>query len=243
MTRVWTAVGMGAREYRRTPVLVALLAVLPAYVVGLFAVVAPDAVAVVHLTGGTARVATSEVLPASGTPMVAGLLAGVAGLFLLESAAGADGRLVVAGYRAHQVVLARVALLVGVSLLGSGVAVGVALTAFEPAHPWWFLAGTVLAALVYGAVGVLAGLLVDRLAGVYVVLFGSMVDLYLFQNPLATDRPAVAELLPGHFPLRLTMDAAFAPSVEPAHVGWGLAYLAALTALATLSFYRQVRVS
>lgn len=240
MTRVATGVRMGLREFGRTPVLVALLVFLPAYVVGVFTTVAPETPAVVHLTDGTALVGLAAAMPAFTTPMVAALLAGIAGLFLMASTAAADARLAVAGYRAREVVLARLGLLVGVSVVASAVAVGASLLAFDPASLVRYAAATALTALLYGMVGVLAGVLLDRLPGVYLVMFGSMVDLFLFQNPLATDAPAVAEVLPGHFPLALAMDAGFAGSVHLAHVGWALAYLAGLTALATAAFYREL---
>lgn len=243
MTRTAVAVRTGAREILRTPVLLALLVFLPAYTIGLFTLVAPAQPAVVHLTGETVRVSLADGFPAFLTPMTAALLSGIAGLFLMDSAADADARLAVAGYRAVEVVLARLGLLVGISAVASVVSVGVMLTAFEPAHLAPFALATALAALTYGMVGVLAGLLLDRLAGVYLVMFGAMLDLFLFQNPLATDPPPAATWLPGHYPMRLAMDAGFAAGVELAHLGWGLAYLAALTALATLAFSRQVRVT
>jgi ABC-2 type transport system permease protein len=243
VTRTTRALEMGSREFLRTPVLLALLVLLPAYMIGLFTGVAPDRPAAVHLTGETVQVSLAEAFPAFTAPMTAALLAGVAGLFLMDSAADADGRLAVAGYRAHQVVLARLGLLAGISAVTTTVSVGVMLVAFEPAHLLWFVAATALAALVYGVVGVLAGVLLDRLPGVYVVMFGAMLDLFLFQNPLATERPTGAEWLPGHSPMRLAMDAGFADSVVVADLGWGVAYLAVLATLATLAFHRQVRVS
>lgn len=242
MTRTTTALRMGVREFRRTPVLLALLVFLPAYVIGLFTQIAPDQPARVHLTGETVVVSLAAAFPAFTAPMTAALLAGIAGLFLMQSAADADGRLAVAGYRAHQVVLARLGLLVGVSAVTAAVSVGVLLVAFEPADLAWFLAATALAALVYGVLGVLAGLLLDTLPGVYVVMFGAMLDLFLFQNPLATEAPPAAAWLPGHYPMRLAMDAGFGEAVALADAAGALAYLAVLAALATLAFYRQVRV-
>jgi len=69
--------------------------------------------------------------------------------------------------------------------------------------------GTALTALVYGMVRLLVGFLLDRLLGVSLILFGSMIDLFVFQNPLATDPLAVARLLPGHYPLQLVIEAGF----------------------------------
>ena len=222
--------------------LLALLVALPAYVVGVFAWVAPESPAVLQLSSGSVRTSLSAAFPAFTTPMTAALLAGIAGLFLMGTAADADARLVVAGYRAHQVVLARLGLVAAVAAVASAVSVGTMLVAFDPELLGWFLVGTALTALLYGMVGVLAGVLLDRLAGVYVVMFGAMIDLFVFQNPLATDPPEAAALLPGHYPLALAMDAGFAGSVELAHLGWSLAYLAVLTAGATAAFYRQMRV-
>jgi hypothetical protein len=116
------------------------------------------------------------------------------------------------------------------------------LTAFEPRHLGWYLLGTWLAALAYGMVGVLAGVLLDRLPGVYLVLFGSMVDLFVFQNPLATDTPDAATLLPGHCPLGIAMAGGFDVAVELVDLGWAVAVLALLTAVATVAFYREMRL-
>jgi hypothetical protein len=83
----------------------------------------------------------------------------------------------------------------------------------------------------------------DRLAGVYLILFGSMIDLFVFQNPLATDPPDAAILLPGHYPLQVVMMAGFTDSVTLEPLAWTLAYLAVVTGLATVAFFRKMRVS
>ena len=243
MTRVGTALRSGATELRRTPLLLALLVVAPAYVIYVFTAVAPSGAATLHLGGDSVTTTLDVAFPAFTTPMTAALLSGITGLFLMQTAAAADSRLVVAGYRAHQVVLARLAVLVGVAGVATAVSVGVMLTAFTPELLAPFLAGTVLTALVYGMLGVLVGVLLDRLLGVYLILFGSMIDLFIFQNPMATDTPAVARLLPGHYPLDLAMEAGFAGSVDFTALGLSLAYLGGLTLAATVAFFREMRVS
>lgn len=243
MSRVATAFGAGFRSYRRSPVLVALVLVLPAYAVGLYSYVAPEAPATVHLNDGAAAAVTIDRAFAAFTaPMAAALVAGIAGLFLIRSTADADGRLVQAGYSPWEVVIARLALIATVAAVASALAVGAALATFDPAHLRWFAAGTLLTALAYGLVGVLAGLAVGRLPGVYLLLFGSIIDLFLFQNPLATDRPAAATLLPGHFPVALTTEAAFGASVEIGLFGRSLAVIVALALLATVAFHRATRI-
>jgi len=243
MSRTGAALRSGARELRRTPILLALLVFAPAYVIYLFTLVAPDGTAVVRLSGEVIRAPLGEAFPAFTTPMTAALLSGITGLFLMHSSAVADSRLVVAGYRSHQVVLARLGVLLGVAVVATGVSVGVMLTAFTPTNLGWFVVGTAATALVYGMVGVLAGVLLARITGVYLILFGSMVDLFIFQNPLATDPPAVATLLPGHYPLQVAMEAGFSGTVELASLGWTLLYLGVLTAVTTTAFYREMRVT
>lgn len=237
MSRVGTALRSGATELRRTPLLLALLVVAPAYVIYVFTVVAPEGTAVVHVDGEAVRTTLDAAFPAFTAPMTAALLSGITGLFVMGSAAAADARLVVAGYRAREVALARLGLLVGVAFVATAVSVGVTLTAFDPAAPAWFALGTGLAALAYGMVGALVGVLLDRLAGVYLVLFGSMVDLFVFQNPMATETPAAATLLPGHYPLQVATGAGFTGAVEAADLGFALAYLGVLAVATIGAFY------
>ena len=242
MTSVGTALRSGVAQLRRTPLLLALLVVAPAYVVFVFTLVAPDGTAVLHLEGATVTAPLDEAFPAFTTPMTAALLSGVTGLFVMQDAAAADPRLAVAGYRPHQIIVARLALLGVVAAVATAVSVGVMATAFEPAHLGWFVLGTALAALLYGMVGVIAGVLLAPITGVYLILFGSMIDLFIFQNPLATDSPWAAGLLPGHYPLRVAMDAAFTGSVDPAAVVWSCLVLGVLTVVATAAFYREMRI-
>ncbi|MFB6137000.1 MAG: hypothetical protein ABEJ42_01485 [Halobacteriaceae archaeon] len=234
-----TAARMGARELRRTPVLLALLVVLPAYVVGLFTSVAPEATVVVQVAGGeSVRTGLATAFPAVTTPMAAALLTGVVGLFVMHAGAAADGRLVLAGFAPAQVVAARLLLLAGVGGVATAVSVAVMGLTVTPAHLGLFVLGVWLTAAVYGLVGVLAGVVLDRLPGVYVLLFGAMVDLFLFQNPLATDPPDAAVLLPGYYPLALAMDAAFGESVGLGPLWGSLAVLAVVGALAVGAVYR-----
>ena len=241
MTRVVAAARAGLREYRRTPVLLALFLALPAYSVGLFARLAPDEPATLYLGDGAVRTGMPETFAALMTPMAAALAAGVAGLFLLSSSADADARLVVAGYRPAEVVLARIGQLSVVATAVSAVAVAVALATFTPDHLGWFAAATLLAALVYGALGTLAGAVLSRMAGVYLVLFGTLADLFLFQNPLARDAPDGAAALPGNVPVAVAMDAAFAGGADLGEFAVGAAYLLAVVAAAAAAFYRSAR--
>lgn len=239
--RLATVLVSGAREYRRTPLLLALIVGMPAYAIWVFTAVMPDAQVVFQVDG---QVVTARLPTAAGafmTPMTAALLTAIAGLFLMESAES-DGRLVVAGYRPAEVVLARLGLLGLVAAVATLVSVAVASTTFSPDQALAFGAAVWLAALIYGMAGVLVGTTLDRLPAVYLLLFGSMIDFFLFQNPLATDQHSLAVALPGYFPMEAAMAAGFTGGVDPATFAFGGVVLAILTAAGTLAFYRRMRL-
>lgn len=237
--RIGAALASGAREYRRTPVLLALIIGLPAYTIWVFTAVMPETTVPVHVAGEQLSTGLAKLVAALMTPMTAALLAAIAGLFLMQSAES-DGRLVVAGYRTVEVVLGRLGLLALVSAVATLAALAVMATTFTPEQPIAFAVAVWLGALIYGMAGVVVGTTLDRLPGVYLVLFGSLVDLFLFQNPLAAEQHDVAALLPGHYPLEAAMTAGFTGGVDPATYGLGVVVLAVLTAAGTLTYVRQL---
>lgn len=243
MTRVTTAVLAGAREYARTPVLLALFVFLPAYAVGLFSYIAPDDTIQVSTGGEVVSANLPAVVAGLMAPMSAALVAGIAGLYLMRSSRGADGRLVLAGYRAREVVLARIGLLAGVVGLVSLASQAVLQVLHPPEALIPFFVATVLVAMIYGTIGALVGVVLERLAGVYLLLFLPLVDLFLFQNPLATDRPALASYLPSHFPMDAAVEAALVGSVASQSFVLGAAYLGLLAIVAVAAFYRETAIA
>lgn len=241
MSSTRTVFEMGVREYARTPVLLALLAVLPAYFVVFFSRVAPDERVPVHLTGvGTMPVELSTMTAVLMAPMAAALVGGAAGLFLMQSARSVDGRLAVVGATVPEILAGRAAVLGLAAALASVVSVGTLAFTHVPESPAWFLLATALAGGIYGSVGVLLGLVLNRLAGVYVLLFGPFLDVFLAQSPLIADDHALAPYLPAHYPMELAYDAAFTATVDAAPVWGGLAYLVAFAVLAGVAFTRQL---
>jgi len=239
---VATFVG-GLREYARTPVLLALFVFLPAYLIGAFTRLVPATAVPLDVSGaGTQTVEMASVYAVFTVPLVGALVGALAGVFLMQTAREADARLVVAGARPVSVLLARFGLLAVVGTLVSAVSVATAATVFVPERPLVVGLAALSAALVYGLLGVLAGLVVDRLAGVYLALFGTMLDVFLVQNPLA-DAPDYARLLPGHAPVELAVDAGFSTEVALSTAGEGVAYLLVVGVLTALALYRSTRVS
>ena len=242
MSQTRTTLEMGLREYARTPVLLALLVFLPAYVILFFTRVVPERTVPVDVPGaGMLAVGLKPTVAALMTPMVAALIGGIAGLFLMQSARDVDSRLVVVGAAPRAILFARFGLLGFATLLASAVAVAVMSLTYVPDQLAPFVAATVVSGLTYGALGVLAGLVLNRLAGVYLMMFGPFLDIFLAQSPLSEGAPAVAPYLPGHDTVEMAFDAAFTAGVDLATVAGGLVYLAVVAAVAWAAFSRTLR--
>ncbi|WP_136342286.1 hypothetical protein [Halapricum salinum] len=243
VARVSRAFEMGLREYARTPVLLALLLFLPVYFVGIFVYVLPASEMAITVPGDGQRVvATADLYGVLLIPLLAGLIGGIAGLFLMQAAREADGRLVLAGYHPAQVIAARIGLLVVASVVATAVGLAVLAVGYVPQSLAVFVAASVLAGLTYGLVGVLVGLVLGRLAGVYTMLFVPMFDVFFLQNPTVDDQLWLATYLPGHAVTELAVDAGFSGSVALDPFARALAALAVVGALATAAFYRTTRV-
>jgi ABC-2 type transport system permease protein len=239
---VRTAVTMGLREYRRTPVLLGLLVVLPVYFISVFMYIVPTATLTLPIDGNTVSVTLSEFVAVLMTPVTAGLLSGIVGLFLMQSSKAADDRLRLAGYRSRDLIVSRVSLLAAGGVVVSTISLLVVLVGFVPTSIPAFVAATVLTALTYGVFGVIVGVSLDRLSGVYVMLFAPYVDLLLFQNPLSTESPTWATVLPGHFAMEAVLDAAFVTGVDTATFAWAIGYLAVALLICIMVFHRVTQV-
>lgn len=235
--RITAAVSMGIREFRRTPFLVVLLLVLPAYFVGAFVLLVPETDVPLTLGETTTTVSMSAFAATFMTAVGVAILSGIVGLFLVLSSGAADSRLRLAGYGSAELVVARVGTLAVGAAVVSVIAVSVAVQVFEPVHLWAFAALTGLLGVTYGVVGVIVGLLFDRLAGVYVMLLVPLVDVLLFQNPLASDTPGWTVYLPGHYATAALFETAFTDSVGLETVLGALGYATALVGVGVVAFH------
>ncbi|MFC7139932.1 hypothetical protein ACFQMA_08805 [Halosimplex aquaticum] len=240
--RVATAVTMGVREFRRTPVLLALLAFLPAYIIGAFVLLVPDVDVPATIDGTTVTVPMADFAAAFMTPVTVAILSGIVGLFLVQTSQAADDRLRLAGYSATDLVVSRVGTLALGTAVVAAASVLVAVLVFTPESILPFVAATLLVGLTYGILGVVVGIVLGRLGGVYVMLFAPMVDVLMFQNPLATDAPKWTRLLPSHYATNALFDAAFTSGVDAWDFGGAVAYAAVLLAIGVLVFYRATDV-
>lgn len=222
---------MAFREQLRRPLLLILLVFVPVYVV-------TRSIAETQATPRTftlpADIVVTTTMKELHGAIMAGMaiafVAGLCGVFVMQSALAGDRRLVVAGFRPGETVLARLVVLLADTALV--VAVSLAATAFyfEPASWPRFALAALLIGLIYAPLGALFGAVLSRLAATYLMLFLVMTDLGIIQNPMfGSGTPGrFAVLLPGYGPMRLMLDGAYSPEFHVAgelvlSLGWTLA--------------------
>ncbi|GAB3686748.1 hypothetical protein GCM10028857_19360 [Salinarchaeum chitinilyticum] len=245
MTRAGVAFAIGLREHARNYLLVALLLALPVLFITLSFEVTQDVSMPVRTIESGETTTVSVPMPAVHgvimTPITSALIAGLAGLFLMNDAQDADGRLVVAGYETRQLVVARLGVLTVISAVVTAVAVGVMLVDFTPEHVAPFVVAMFLLTVLYGLLGMLVGAAVDRLAGLWVMLTVPMLDIGLFQDPLFVQSAPDwwMKLLPGYHPVRVMVDVGVTAQVDTlASLGWTLGYLSVVVGLVVVVFGR-----
>ena len=207
-------------DYVRNPVNLLLLVVVPT----VFVVVA-----------GGSLAESAKVLGGTGGPAVqtatagwaAAFLAGIATYFQTVATRDTDRRVVIAGLPAARLVLAR--LLTGgcLALLAATTAL-VALAARtgidDPARA---IAGTLMFAVIYVAIGALVGSVVPNpVNGTVIILFVWIADVFFGPAMSAADRIATRGL-PGHFVTLWMVDTPSGHSGRISDLGWALTWTVA----------------
>ncbi|WP_090506808.1 ABC transporter permease [Natronorubrum sediminis] len=243
--RATTMFRISFRETARNYVLVGLLIVLPiAFITVAFAVTQDAQMPIELPINGETQVVMRglpEVHGVAMTPLTSTIIAGIVGLLLMQDARNVDGRLVLAGYRAREVIFARLGTLGVLVALVTAVTVGVMAYDVMPEQPTLFVLAIFVVTLLYGLVGMLLGVVFDRVAGLWTILVVSMLDIGLFQSPLFPmgDDAWWVKTLPGHHPMEVVFDAGLTTQPDTlVHLGWALVYLFLVGAAAVLLFYR-----
>lgn len=254
MSRLATVTRLRVAELLRQPLTLVMLLVLPPVVIEMYGVAVNSFPQLPTLGADPFTVGRM-----TGTLFSVAFLAGLVILFRVISARSGDERAAIAGFPRWELLTTRLVTMLVIAVAGAAVAFATLSYTVDVAAPVPAFGFLVLAALVYGLIGVTVGTVlpqelegsivlvfvadIARITGVYLILFGSMIDLFIFQNPLATDPPAAPRFLPGHYPLRVAMEAGFTGSVELTPIGWTVLYLGVLTAIATGAFYQEMRVT
>ena len=135
-------------------------------------------------------------------------------------------------------------LLVLISATALVVAVAAIVTAINFTAASWLpmIAALALIGLIYGAIGALAGAVLDKLAATYLILFLVMTDLGVVQSPMFHTTPGrLAVLLPGYGPSRMLYEGAFSHSFNAGgELLLSLAWLVALSVAVFVVLRRAV---
>lgn len=209
--RARTAAAMAFRDQLRRPLVLILLVVVPAYVVIRSVAETQPTPRLIQLPGGTWVWTTMKAIHGPEMAKIGiAFVAALVGVFVMQSALQGDRRLVVAGMRPGEAVIAR--MLVVLAATAVAVTVAAAVTALEVDIASWppVIAALVLIGLIYAAIGALVGALLDKLAATYLILFLAMTDLGVVQTPMFHASPTRwAPLLPGYGPTRVMFDGAY----------------------------------
>lgn len=221
-----------AKSALRQPVTLALLAVLPPFVVFLYGAAMSSFPDVGFLSGSARTVGRM-----GGALFATAFLTGLIGLFGTVSAATADRYLVFSGYSPPVLFTTRVLVSVGVAAvaaavsLGSLVAFGTDVASLPAAYGVLVLAG-----ILYGLLGVVVGALVPReLEGSLVLVFLADMDSFLAGEVLAVKTDLV-KLMPLHYPHQLFSSAVDTGTLASDSVLAAFVYLAVLFVAAGVAY-------
>jgi hypothetical protein len=201
---------------------------------------------VVPLPGGAQILSNmQDIHGATMAAITIAFLAGLSGLFIMESAHDSDRRLVIAGFNPAEAVIPRLLLIAVTTAIVVGVSLGVTALSFTPSQWLPFVVANASIGLTYGSIGALSGVAFGRLGGTYFMLFLPMIDLGIAQTPMFGDGTpdAWATWLPGYGAGRVLVDASFAPSFHAAGelliaAGWAIGALAVVVYVLTRSIGR-----
>ncbi|MBI4932941.1 MAG: ABC transporter permease [Actinobacteria bacterium] len=235
----------GSREYRRNRVLWMLLVAVPAVFIGMAVMVTVDRPGPISLVDGGRRfvalLSERRIHAATMVPIASAFLAGITGLFVVTESAAGDRRLVLAGFRAREVLAGRLGVIGVATVISTAVAVTVSGMFYAPQQWVVFVGANLLIALTYAVIGVLVGPLTGRLGGLYLILLLAFIDVGLGQSVMFPDGPpAWGAFLPARGASRIMIDGAFTGHFDQIRgLLLGLAWLGGLSAMAATVFQRR----
>jgi hypothetical protein len=175
-----------------------------------------------------------------------GLMGAFFGANLVQRRVEVNRRLVLCGYRASELVAAKLWVLLLIVLASAIYTLGILLLLAEVERPLGVLAGFALAAFVYGAYGLSVGSIFRRdLETVFAILLLINIDAGWLQNPiyyLHARSPWLVESLPGHLPAQTVFLAALTPHPIGATAALAALYGCGFLAVALLVYTARMRL-
>jgi hypothetical protein len=246
-----TATSMNVRELSRKRLVLALALLVPAVFFAVAFATESNQLARVLLAGAAERARSVEELDLSllfvGMAST-GLVSAFFGASLIQRQIGANRRLVLCGFRASELMAARLVVLLGIvaaATLYAGAALEAArrLELFsDPRSAAGVLLGIAMGAFVYACYGLLVGTLFrQELASIFAILVLVNIDAGWLQNPIYYQNAKskwLIEALPAHFPSQVAYLSAFTREPIGPLVARGLA-CGAVFMLAALALYAK----
>jgi hypothetical protein len=214
-----TGLKMGWHDWRRTPVLWTLLAVVPAIFILLADLTTPSGITAITVREGGVQlinmVDPADIHAGTMTPMAIGSLAALAGIFIVLDARSADQRLAVAGQPVSVVLATRLGMVMAAAAVATGVSLVVTATVFTPRQWGVYILANVLIAVTYAMIGVLLGPVFGKVSGVFMAFLIPFLDLGIGQSQMASGEPPTwAHYLPGYGGTRILVDGAVTESFD-----------------------------
>lgn len=236
MTALAGQVGRRAiADYTRRPLNLVLLVTVPVVLVFVWGGTLAD---FAELVGGTADRVQVE---AASAGWAAAALAGLGGFFQVSGSRAADRRLAAAGRRTAPVVAGRLGASLGLALVAAtgGLLALAARTGID--DPGRAIAGTLLVALIYLALGVVVGSFVrNEMNGALVVTLFWILDVFLGPG-LSSGPSIVTRVFPLHFPTLLITSQATGHAGPLSDVAWSAAWAVGLSLFAVVRLVATTR--
>ena len=241
-----TATKFALLEQTKNRFALALIAVfIPVWYAMMFEMVAPDPTLFRLQSAGAflqhdGRNLTTVVTGINAITIIVGFMIFSA----TRSNGGFDRRLVLSGLSQPTAIAAKLTAILTVSISASLYAL-IVLLAFWPGASFGpILLGYTLDALIYGALGLLLGVLVkSELPGFFLIIMVSLMDTYLqlpVQNPLAND-PFIAEL-PSYGSVQVAVSGGFGQPMAAGSVFTSLEWLSGFAIFALAVFWLRTRM-
>ena len=222
-------------DYRRNPVNLLIVVLVPVVFVVVAAGPMADAAKLLGGMGVSVQTATAG--------WAAAFLAGVAMYFQTRSARATDRRVVLAGLPARRLVTAR---LVTGLLLAAGVSAAALLALAARSgigEPGRAIAGTLMFAVIYLAIGAVVGVLVrNPVNGTVVILFIWIMDVFFGPGLGSPDR-AATRWLPTHFVTLWMVDLPSRHGGRLGDLGWALVWTVGALSIAGVVLTPTTRVA
>lgn len=249
-TYIGTSAAMTLRDLSRKRLVLVLALALPAVFFAVVFATAGDRLVPITLAAADSQVGPVEERRQSLlfiSIAATGLITAFFASSLIQRQLGTNRRLVLCGYRAAELIVARLTVLTGVVMATSLYSWLVLGLFSSSSYPGGVLLGITLGAFVYGCYGLLVGTVFrGELESIFAILALVNIDAGWLQNPIYYQNAGskwLIEALPAHFPSQIAYLSAFTADSVGTLVINALAYGGVLLLAAVALYTRRMRIT